>query len=142
MSKKEFLENLFHALNGGMNKEEIYSHIQYYDEYIENEKMNGKSEEEVIKSLGNPRLIAKTILDSAKNSSYSQETYSSYEEQEQPKLQKKAGILDKVKKVLIIVLVCALAIFVIGAVLVVFWKIVLPILIVVWIVRQLYKLLK
>ncbi len=62
MTKKQFLDGLYQSLLVGMNKEEIYSHIQYYDEYIESEKIKGKSEEEVIKELGSPRLIAKTIL--------------------------------------------------------------------------------
>ncbi len=120
MSKKEFLEDLFHALNGGMSKEEIYSHIQYYDEYIENEKMNGQSEDVVISRLGNPRLLAKTILMSANAKTYSQESYSSYEEKEQPKIQKKDNILNKIKKVLIIVLVGILLIILLSAGLIVF----------------------
>lgn len=36
--------------------------------YIEEQKQNGSSEEEVLNMLGDPRLIARTILDTAPNS--------------------------------------------------------------------------
>ena len=35
MTKKEFSKILFEALSEEMTKEEIYSHIRYYEEYIE-----------------------------------------------------------------------------------------------------------
>ena len=63
MSKQEFLKGLEAALLEQMDISEAAPHIRYYQDYIENEIKNGKTEEEVMSCLQNPRLIAKTILD-------------------------------------------------------------------------------
>ncbi len=75
MNKSEFLEILQQQLNGEMPANEIYSNIHYYDEYIEREIASGKSEEEVLGQLGDPRLIAKTLIDADEVSPYYNETY-------------------------------------------------------------------
>lgn len=62
MSKNEFLELLRAALSGEIPDLEIESNMKYYEEYIRTEG-NKTSEEEVINQLGDPRLIAKTIID-------------------------------------------------------------------------------
>ena len=141
MTKKEFSKILFDALSAEMSKEEIYSHIQYYEEYIENEKKAGMSEEEVISKLGNPRLLAKTILSSAKTNGYTGETYSEKKE-EKPKLQKKTGILNTIKRILIIILVCVLLLFFLGTGFVLFLKFGLPVIIIIWLIRLVYKAFK
>ena len=61
MSKKEFLQKLEEALLEKMDISDAAEHIRYYNDYINNEVANGRSEEEVIKSLQSPRLIAKSI---------------------------------------------------------------------------------
>lgn len=62
MNKQEFLDTLAKALRRELSDREVMDNIQYYDNYIEQEKRNGKSESEVLAGLGDPRLIAKTIL--------------------------------------------------------------------------------
>lgn len=62
MSKEEFLYELEKALSGEMDVMEIQKNLQFYSGYIEEEKRKGKTEEEIIESLGSPRLIAKSIL--------------------------------------------------------------------------------
>ncbi len=141
MTKKEFSKILFEALSEEMTKEEIYSHIRYYEEYIENEKKTGLSEDEVISKLGNPRLLAKTILSSSKNKSYTGETKFENDE-EKPKLQKKEGLLSKIKRILITILVCVILFYFLRAGIIIFWKIGLPILIVIWLIRLVYKAFK
>ena len=62
MSKQEFLRGLEEALLEQMSISEAAPHIRYYQDYIESEVRKGRTEEEVIASLSNPRLIAKTII--------------------------------------------------------------------------------
>jgi len=62
MSKNEFLELLRAALSGEIPGLEIESNMKYYEDYIRTEGSK-TSEEEVINQLGDPRLIAKTIID-------------------------------------------------------------------------------
>lgn len=62
MSKQEFLEGLRRSLTGGLEPQEVNDHVRYYSEYIESQIRMGKTEEEIMNSLGEPRLIAKTLL--------------------------------------------------------------------------------
>lgn len=62
MSKQEFLEGLRRSLAGGLDAQEVNDHIRYYTEYIETQIRMGRTEEEIMRSLGEPRLIAKTLL--------------------------------------------------------------------------------
>ena len=64
MSKEEFLFRLEEALDGEIPKHDIDGHVQYYSEYLSSTS-DGRSEEEKIEELGDPRLIAKTIIDTA-----------------------------------------------------------------------------
>ena len=62
MTKQEFLDGLRRSLAGGLETQEINEHIRYYSDYIDSQIRMGISEEEVMASLGEPRLIAKTLL--------------------------------------------------------------------------------
>lgn len=62
MTKQEFLDGLRRSLAAGLETEEINEHIRYYSDYIDSQIRMGISEEEVMCSLGEPRLIAKTLL--------------------------------------------------------------------------------
>lgn len=63
MDKKEFLDILRSQLSGQMSEQQIAAHIQYYSSYIEERTAAGNSESEVLRELGDPRLIARTLLD-------------------------------------------------------------------------------
>ena len=83
MSRQEFLQRLRETLTGEVPGNVVEENIRYYDEYISTEVRNGGTEEEVIASIGDPRLIAKTIMDAnenAKDTSYSGENRTVYEE--------------------------------------------------------------
>lgn len=62
MSKQEFLETLRRALARELSESEVADNINYYWNYIEQQIAMGKSEEQVLLELGDPRLIARTIL--------------------------------------------------------------------------------
>lgn len=66
MKKNDFLVELRRALEAELPHEELMNHLAFYEEFIEKEMAQGKSEKEVLDSLGNPRLIAKTIIDTYK----------------------------------------------------------------------------
>lgn len=61
MTKQEFLSVLQESLEGNIPQGEIPGNINFYREYFEN---SPKSEQAVCEELGEPRLIAKTIIDS------------------------------------------------------------------------------
>lgn len=62
MTKQEFLDGLRRSLAGGLEAQEINEHVCYYSDYIDSQIRMGISEEEIMSSLGEPRLIAKTLL--------------------------------------------------------------------------------
>lgn len=66
MTKQEFLNNLRESLYTEVTSIEIENNIHYYSDYIDNEIRNGKREEEVMESLGDPRLIARTIIETSR----------------------------------------------------------------------------
>lgn len=64
MDKQEFTSRLRAALNGRISPATVEENINYYEDYINTEVRKGRTEEEVLRSLGDPRLIAKTIAES------------------------------------------------------------------------------
>ena len=62
MSKQEFLDTLRRALARELSESEVADNINYYWNYIEQQVASGESEEQVLSELGDPRLIARTIL--------------------------------------------------------------------------------
>ena len=65
MNKQEFLDRLRVSLNGRISAIEVEDTIQYYRDYIDSEIRKGKSEDEVLNMLGDPRLIARTIIETS-----------------------------------------------------------------------------
>lgn len=65
MTKQEFLEKLRMALGGKLSAEQVQENVIFYEDYINTEIRKGKSEEEVLTMLGDPRLIARTIAETA-----------------------------------------------------------------------------
>lgn len=67
MSKQEFLQRLRDTLTGEVPGHIIEENIRFYNEYISTEVNSGTREEDVIASIGDPRLIAKTIMEASEN---------------------------------------------------------------------------
>lgn len=63
MEKQEFLDKLRVALNGKVAPSIVADTVNYYEDYINTEIRMGRSGEEVMTSLGDPRLIARTIVE-------------------------------------------------------------------------------
>ena len=66
MTRTEFMEALQRALSGTLGSSTVNGHMSYYQEYFDSQIGMGKSEEEIVAELGNPRLLAKTIIEAAK----------------------------------------------------------------------------
>lgn len=65
MDRGEFLSILRESLEGFIPMDEVETNIDYYRNYF---KEAGRSDKEVIEELGDPRLIARTIIDAYKAS--------------------------------------------------------------------------
>lgn len=85
MSRREFLEILRGQLSGQMAQGKAAAHVRYYEDYIQSQVRSGRSEAEVLAELGDPRLIAKTLIDTDDStnvydeSGYTEESYGSDE---------------------------------------------------------------
>lgn len=63
MNKYEFITNLQRHLTGKVSSEKLQELTAYYNDYIDSQIRKGRTEEEVLKELGDPRLLAKTIVE-------------------------------------------------------------------------------
>ena len=61
MNKYEFITGLQRHLTGKVSVEKLQELTAYYNDYIDSQIRKGRTEEEVLKELGDPRLLAKTI---------------------------------------------------------------------------------
>lgn len=74
MDRTEFMEKLQRSLAGGVNSARVAENVQYYREYIDVEIRKGRSEKEVLEGLGDPRLLAKSIIEANKRAGVSEGT--------------------------------------------------------------------
>lgn len=63
MGKQEFIDRLRNALNGRVTPSLVMENLNFYEDYINMEVRKGRPEEEVLAALGDPRLIARTIIE-------------------------------------------------------------------------------
>lgn len=155
MEKKEFLDILRESLAGNVPVSEVEENIRYYKDYIENE---AESEEEALKQLGDPHLIARTIIDSFKASKgpmadfYTEQArneYSSgiFEEdvdsgdndniEYKYKAEYRRGLkwYEKLVLILVVIGIISLVLIIGGIALVVVFRIVIPVLLVLLIIK-------
>ena len=63
MNKEQFIDTLRRALYGKIDDYTLQDHIRYYEDYIRQEMGKGRTEQEVLQELGDPRLLARTIVE-------------------------------------------------------------------------------
>lgn len=85
MARSEFLAKLKEALENDLNGRIVQENIEYYNSYIMDEVSKGKSEETVIAELGDPWIIARSIIEMAEGTERNGDGHSPYEEQRRPK---------------------------------------------------------
>ena len=81
MDRREFIDKLQRALAGGLGSSLVAENIRYYEEYIDSEIRKGKSEAEVLDALGDPRLLAKSIIEANKRAGESYGSNRNYDEE-------------------------------------------------------------
>lgn len=62
MNREKFIKGLEESLVGEVSPSVIHENVTYYNHYITEETRKGKSEAEVLDSLGDPWVIGKTII--------------------------------------------------------------------------------
>ena len=65
MTRFEFSDILRKELSGRVGHATVNENVSYYEKYIDGELKKGRSEQEIMEELGDPRLIAKTIVNTA-----------------------------------------------------------------------------
>ncbi len=63
MAQKEFLDELRRALENDLTGNAVQDNVEYYRQYISEEIQKGKEEAEVLEELGDPWVIARTVID-------------------------------------------------------------------------------
>lgn len=81
MEKTEFIERLQRALAAGLSSGQVAENVRYYQDYIDSEIRKGRSEKEVMESLGDPRLLAKSIIEANKHAGASYGSNQEYDEE-------------------------------------------------------------
>jgi uncharacterized membrane protein len=137
MNKEEFLEKLRLSLLGEVNSATINENLKYYEEYIMSEIRKGKTEEDVLTMLGDPRLIAKTIIETNQNSDYGRKEEYVGERKEKGKT--KVFQLPSWAIWLVIVLAIIVIIGILGSVVYLLAPIIIPLIIVAVIVRYINR---
>lgn len=137
MNKEDFLEKLRLSLLGEVDSNVINDNIKYYEEYIMSENRKGKTEADVLAMLGDPRLIAKTIIETNQNGDYSrnEEYVGEREEEGRTKIYQ----LPRWVIWLVIALVIIVIIGILGSVVYLLAPIIIPLIIVAVIVRYINR---
>ena len=73
------MQGLKSELEGRVPYSVIQENLRYYDSYIMEEAAKGQTEDEVIESLGGPRIIARTIVAAALDTEDRPEGFDSFE---------------------------------------------------------------
>lgn len=81
MNRIEFIEKLQRALAGGLDSRQVTENVRYYQEYIDMEIRKGRRESEILTSLGDPRLLAKSIIEANKRAGRSEGSNLNYDEE-------------------------------------------------------------
>ena len=65
MNRDEFLRQLREALQDSLSGSAVQENVDYYNSYISEEISKGKSEDQVLQMLGDPWVLARTLIDAA-----------------------------------------------------------------------------
>lgn len=141
MDRTEFIDRLQRALSGGVNSSQVAENVRYYREYIDVEIRKGRSEEEVLGSLGDPRLLARSIIEANKRAGVIEGTNQNYDEEMTGDADRKRMDISRIVRmpvwlaVLIAVVVVLLIIGVVFSLISVLAPVMIPVLIVLLVVN-------
>ncbi len=155
MERNEFVSGLRAALTGKVPQAVVEDNVRYYQNYISQEIAAGRREQDVLEELGDPRLIARTILDTQGDGYENGRSFGSFDEEPErekgfrAEMNDEGGIDIKYKQFnfntwygkLLVALVIILVLVLIGAIIGGILSLVLPILIPVALVIFLVRLI-
>lgn len=140
MMKDNFLRELEDTLRGEVADSVYRDTVQYYSSYIDSEVRKGRSEKEVVESLGSGRIIAKTVIDTqAKGQAAGQAYYANNYSQGEKESNVKVPFAAKAKTIAIIIAILVVVIALAGIVIHVIWALlpmILIIALIVWLVKR------
>lgn len=157
MDRNEFISTLRAVLTGEVSAAVVEDNVRYYDSYISQEIAGGKSEKEVLDSLGDPRLIAKTIADTQGGQGAYYGGGSSYNQE--PPVRERGGRSEERENgggewkyhrinlntwygrlliLVITILVLALVFTIVGGILSWVLPVLVPVLLIVWVIRMFF----
>lgn len=156
MTKQEFLETLGRILNRELSEQEVAENLHYYEQYISQQMNSGKTEAQVLAELGDPRLIARTILQvdqqreeevyESRESIYTEEEDGTFWQEKQQRESYDGGYhvhtVSGIKSLVILVLVLIVLLMLISTVFKIALKLLpvaLVIAVVLWIYREFVK---
>lgn len=142
MTKQRFLEGLKEALTGELSAGEINNQLLYYERYINEQVALGKSEQQVLEELGEPRLIAKTIIETNSGNYSGNGTYY-YTDTQQVESEQTSGNwnekLNSILRTVCVVLVILFILAIIFSVIRILLPIVIPVVLVVAVISWIQK---
>lgn len=163
MSKQEFIDILRASLMTELGSALVEENVRYYESYITSQVRFGKSEEQVMAELGNPRLIAKSIVEAVKGRENIGSEYKTAQNDNGGNYYHDAGYRDtgegsrsgyetsgagmqrgRIRKIptwLFVLIVIVLIVVVISLVVTVIWWLA-PVILVIWFATFLIRLLK
>ncbi len=149
MDKYEFITNLQRHLTGKISVQKLQEISAYYSNYIDTEIRKGKSEEEVLEALGDPRLLAKTIAEAEGNNSGENDFGTVYEEEDGNRKNRRRSFQINIKSwvfklfvILILFLIGYVVFGIIGLAFSILFTYVLPIAVPVCLIYLIVQLLK
>lgn len=112
------MDRLQRALAGGVNSSQVAENVRYYQDYIDAEIRKGRSETDVLSGLGDPRLLAKSIIEANKRAGYIEGTNQNFDEERQEDSARESmgasGAAVRMPGWLIILIVTVVALIIIG----------------------------
>lgn len=147
MTRNEFMESLQRSLAGRLSSSSVNENMRYYHEYFDTQIRMGHSEEEVTASLGDPRLLAKTIIEAGKYEGRGPGSMQpEYDEVYEDDSRYSGKETDKVKGVripgwlmaVLVLLAVVLVIGVVGSILTALLPVIIPVFCIVLIVKWIY----
>lgn len=80
MSREEFLRGLEEALKGEVPASVVRDNVNYYSSYLSQELAKGRTMDEIVEEIGEPRIVARTIIDAAEAAGEGEDGYGAYED--------------------------------------------------------------
>ncbi|MDD3140275.1 MAG: DUF1700 domain-containing protein [Lachnospiraceae bacterium] len=147
MNRSEFLQQLREALENDLSGSVVQENIDYYNNYIAEEVRMGRSESIIIEELGDPWILARTVIESLGGSNqgfaYEEEvSYSAGRRSGQQGTMHTVGLdkwWKKVLAVLIVVLVLVAVVSIVMGVVSLVAPVLLPVLLVIIVFRILSR---